>query len=304
MRPAHLVLTLLASRSQEFTDERHSVRRIQPRHGSTPPSTSNRPRSSGSARRTAGTARAAGSATPCSTPPIWSRVSGCSTSAAGGKHDNRGRPAGGAYRRRGRRRHLRPGARARSRAGRRLRPGRRRLHRGGCPVHPFESGAFDVISRFGTMFFDDPVAAFANLRRALRPGGRLAIVAGRVRSRASGPPSPSRWRSPSSGDRLTSARPAGRARSLSRTATDSAASSPKLGSGRDTRGHHPADADGSDVEDVVGMVAETPQSKASLPVSPRPRSGQRSAPADAFAPYARPEGVVMNGTAWLLTARR
>jgi SAM-dependent methyltransferase len=34
-------------------------------------------------------------------------------------------------------------------------------------------GAF---SRFGVMFFDDPVAAFANIRRALKPGGRLAFV--------------------------------------------------------------------------------------------------------------------------------
>lgn len=41
----------------------------------------------------------------------------------------------------------------------------------------FEAGAFDVVfSRFGVMFFDDPVAAFANLRRALRPGGRLSFV--------------------------------------------------------------------------------------------------------------------------------
>jgi SAM-dependent methyltransferase len=44
-------------------------------------------------------------------------------------------------------------------------------------VHPFEAGGFDaVISRFGTMFFEDPEAAFTNLRRALRPGGRLAMV--------------------------------------------------------------------------------------------------------------------------------
>jgi SAM-dependent methyltransferase len=36
---------------------------------------------------------------------------------------------------------------------------------------------FDVaISRFGVMFFDDPPAAFANLRRALLPGGRLCFV--------------------------------------------------------------------------------------------------------------------------------
>jgi SAM-dependent methyltransferase len=33
-----------------------------------------------------------------------------------------------------------------------------------------------VFSRFGVMFFADPVAAFRNLRRALRPGGRLVFV--------------------------------------------------------------------------------------------------------------------------------
>jgi SAM-dependent methyltransferase len=44
-------------------------------------------------------------------------------------------------------------------------------------VHPFEGGAFDVvISRFGVMFFADPVAAFINLRRAARSDGRLAFV--------------------------------------------------------------------------------------------------------------------------------
>jgi SAM-dependent methyltransferase len=36
---------------------------------------------------------------------------------------------------------------------------------------------FDVVlSRFGVMFFRDPVAAFTNLRGALRPGGRLAFI--------------------------------------------------------------------------------------------------------------------------------
>ncbi|SLN35902.1 Demethylmenaquinone methyltransferase [Pseudoruegeria aquimaris] len=44
-------------------------------------------------------------------------------------------------------------------------------------VHPFEPGRFDVaLSRFGVMFFDDPVAAFRNIARALRPGGRLAFL--------------------------------------------------------------------------------------------------------------------------------
>jgi SAM-dependent methyltransferase len=44
-------------------------------------------------------------------------------------------------------------------------------------VYPFAPASFDVaISRFGVMFFADPVAAFANIRRALRTSGRLAFV--------------------------------------------------------------------------------------------------------------------------------
>jgi SAM-dependent methyltransferase len=41
----------------------------------------------------------------------------------------------------------------------------------------FASESFDVaISRFGTMFFSDPVAAFANIAHALRPDGRLVMM--------------------------------------------------------------------------------------------------------------------------------
>jgi len=43
-------------------------------------------------------------------------------------------------------------------------------------VHQFDPDFHIVFSRFGVMFFDDPVAAFTNLRRALQPGGRLAFV--------------------------------------------------------------------------------------------------------------------------------
>jgi SAM-dependent methyltransferase len=44
-------------------------------------------------------------------------------------------------------------------------------------THPFAEGALDVLfSRFGVMFFADPTAAFSNLHRALKSGGRLAFV--------------------------------------------------------------------------------------------------------------------------------
>jgi SAM-dependent methyltransferase len=43
-------------------------------------------------------------------------------------------------------------------------------------VYPFEAGGYDLLfSRHGVMFFADPVAAFANLRRALKKSGRLAF---------------------------------------------------------------------------------------------------------------------------------
>ncbi|WP_255430149.1 class I SAM-dependent methyltransferase [Streptomonospora sp. PA3] len=52
-------------------------------------------------------------------------------------------------------------------------------------THPWPGPAFDaVVSRFGVMFFDDAPTAFGNLRRALRPGGRLALLVwqGRLRN--------------------------------------------------------------------------------------------------------------------------
>lgn len=58
-------------------------------------------------------------------------------------------------------------------------------------TYAFEPARFDtVVSRFGVMFFDDPVAAFANIRRAVKSGGKLAFFA---------------WRSPAENDFMTAA---------------------------------------------------------------------------------------------------
>ncbi|WP_434725057.1 class I SAM-dependent methyltransferase [Mesorhizobium sp. RIZ17] len=62
---------------------------------------------------------------------------------------------------------------------------------GDAQAYAFEPGHFDaVVSRFGVMFFDDPVAAFTNIRQAARRGGKLAFVA---------------WRSPVENDFMTTA---------------------------------------------------------------------------------------------------
>lgn len=78
-------------------------------------------------------------------------------------------------------------------------------------AHRFPPGRFDLaISRFGTMFFADPVAAFTNIGHALRPGARLVQLAWQHRDRQEWdavigevfageqparhrPPIPSRW---------------------------------------------------------------------------------------------------------------
>jgi ubiquinone/menaquinone biosynthesis C-methylase UbiE len=55
-----------------------------------------------------------------------------------------------------------------------------RFVRANAQDHPFEPAHFNrIISRFGVMFFDDPVAAFANLRRAARDDAEFRFVAWR-----------------------------------------------------------------------------------------------------------------------------
>jgi len=57
-----------------------------------------------------------------------------------------------------------------------------RFEQGDAQAYPFPSQGFDVaISRFGTMFFADPVAAFRNIRSALAADGRLVMMVWQAR---------------------------------------------------------------------------------------------------------------------------
>ncbi|MEM9108105.1 MAG: class I SAM-dependent methyltransferase, partial [Pseudomonadota bacterium] len=56
-------------------------------------------------------------------------------------------------------------------------PGNVELVIGDAGSHAYESGTFDaIIANFGIMFFEDNASAFRNLRKAVRPGGRLAAT--------------------------------------------------------------------------------------------------------------------------------
>jgi SAM-dependent methyltransferase len=51
------------------------------------------------------------------------------------------------------------------------------FHEGDAQVYALDAQSFDVvISRFGVMFFNDPVQAFSNMRRSTKDGGRLIFV--------------------------------------------------------------------------------------------------------------------------------
>ena len=53
-----------------------------------------------------------------------------------------------------------------------------RFLEGDAQTYDFGDAAYDTImSRFGVMFFGDPVAAFANIRKALKPGGTMVFLA-------------------------------------------------------------------------------------------------------------------------------
>jgi SAM-dependent methyltransferase len=170
-------------------------------------------------------------------------------------------------------------------------------------VHPFGAETFDVVvSSLGVMFFDDPAAAFANLRKALRRGGRLAFLCWRTReenpvfttgfAEAAAVLGYCEKPGPSAAFSLADA---GRVAAL--------LSSAGFGGVDFTR----ADESmliGSDVDDVIGYELASPTaSEILIGLSPAQAIELTRQVRDGLAVYASPDGVTMPGAAWLVTAR-
>jgi ubiquinone/menaquinone biosynthesis C-methylase UbiE len=175
------------------------------------------------------------------------------------------------------------------------------FRQGDVQVYPFEAGSLDVaLSRFGVMFFADPVAAFGNVHRALRPGGRLAFLCmtefdttGTVLDAMS--------------LYLHLPRPTGERNTGPTSFADPAYTADVL-----TRaGFHDVTttevrADqwwGKDVPDAAGFMAAWAPVRYRLgQASAQDATGAKAALADALARFLRPDGVVLSGQAWLVTA--
>jgi len=175
-------------------------------------------------------------------------------------------------------------------------------------THAFEAAAFDLaFSRFGVMFFADPVAAFANLARALRPGGRIvfacwqafdrnpwmqvpAAVAARYVT-LPGPPDP---HAPGPFAFADAERVAGflREAGLSRVRVDPIERRITMGGGLA-------------MPEIVDFLLQMGPAGAALRESPAAVVDEvRGALAEALAPYHGGEGLEMEAAAWVVEAWR
>ena len=170
-------------------------------------------------------------------------------------------------------------------------------------VHPFQAGSFDlVLSNFGVMFFDDPAAAFANLKSALRPGGRLAFLCWRARDE--NPFFTIGFAEAAAVPGLRELPGPGAAFFLADTGRVGA-----LLSGAGFGGIEFAKADepmliGSDVDDVLEYERASPSASEVLAeLSPTQATDLARQVRDRLVVYASPDGVTMPGAAWLVTAQ-
>ena len=177
--------------------------------------------------------------------------------------------------------------------------------RADAQVHPFPPGGFDAaLSRFGVMFFADPVAAFANVRRALRPGGRLAFVClddarrgdlGAVFAPLAAHLPPADTDGTATGEPLSLADPA-----VIRAVLDEAGFTDVSCAPRQEPGIW-----GRDAADAGGFLAGWgPVRHRLAPFDPAVGDRVRSALVEAMRPYEGPGGVRLRIAAWLVTARR
>ncbi len=192
------------------------------------------------------------------------------------------------------------------RRARRRGVGNVRFERADAESYPFERGAFDhALSRFGVMFFADPVAGFANVARALRPKGTFTFVC---------------WQEMARNDWIA----------IPGAAVGAHVSLPPLASGDAPGPFSLSDPDrinailgmvgfarvdiapveealvlGATVEDAVAFVAQTGMGRAILAsVDDTTRARALATIADAVAAHMVGDGVALRSAAWLVSARR
>lgn len=174
---------------------------------------------------------------------------------------------------------------------------------GDAQVYPFDAGTFDVaLSRSGAMFFADQVAAFTNIARAMRPGGRLALAS---------------WRSAAENEWISALRQALLPGVPAPEPPENAPTPFRHADRRRTTallaasGFAGVDLEPLDIAMYFGRDAEEGFSVLRELLGWMVRDLDPTAAEDAFGrlrnllrDHETPEGVALGGAAWLITARR
>ena len=165
-----------------------------------------------------------------------------------------------------------------------------RFEQADAQVHPFPEAHFDVVvSRNGVLFFGDLPAAFANLARAMRPGGRLALMV---------------WQAPERNEWTRALRSAfALGSSAPGVLTDQDRTRDLLRDFRDVaiEGHEEDMYFGADVDDAVDFV--TGQFASAIAKLDDPDGAVEALRSD-MAAHLTADGVRYGSAAWLVTARR
>lgn len=170
-------------------------------------------------------------------------------------------------------------------------------------THAFEADSFDgVFSRFGVMFFADPTAAFVNIRRALKPSGRLAFVC---------------WRAPAENPIMTLPMAAALAHLPAPAPPEPGAPGPfafadpdrmrailgAAGFAEITVDPHNEKIGGGDLDTVLGLSLRVGPLGALLREHPDKRDTVIASVRAALAQHDGPDGVKLDSATWIVTAR-
>lgn len=171
-------------------------------------------------------------------------------------------------------------------------------------VHRLEPAAYDALySRFGVMLFADPVAAFANIARALKPGGRLAFVC---------------WRGPQENPSMSLPLAAAAHLLPPMPPADPLAPGPFAFADRERvlrilaqAGFADAAAQAVDrqispggLDESVALYTQIGPVGRALRANPRPAEAVSAAVREALLPFVTPLGVRLDAGVWLVTATR
>ena len=171
--------------------------------------------------------------------------------------------------------------------------------------HAFDS-EFDLLfSRFGVMFFADPVAAFANLRGALKPGGRLCFICWRAPTEnpwlsigmAAAQPflPPAETPDPRAPGPFAFADPDYLSEVLAKAGFEDVAVTP----------HNPEMRLGADLEEAMEFVTGVgPLSNVLKELAAEQREAALAAVREALTPFAGPSGLLLGGACWIATGQR